>query len=303
MPSILDCATSQTCRVTVSIGVGDNLPYAKIGSDLASNNEVCELWNEEREEKVYLLPVSDLLYVGPATTDRFKKYGINTIVDLARSTPEYVRQILRNKTGESLWTMAVGQDKTPVACIESVSVIKSIGNSNTIPRDLVNNNDVRAAFYMLGESISERMRENGSEATTHKISVRDNELLSFERQAKLPRPTNLTAELVPAAMELFKRSYGWYKEYIPVTLDVFPDGVYELVYFWVHGSRYMIEKTSDIEYRGSFYAGGVGVLHKVDARLVGADDDEDPDPNMSVIRVAALYLELNKWFVCVAKPA
>jgi DNA polymerase-4 len=105
--------------------------------------------------------------------------------------------------------MACGEDRTPVACIESVEDIKSIGNSNTMPRDLINDNDVKAAFYMLGESISERMRENGFEATTLHISIRDNDLYSFGKQMKLPRPTNLTAELVPAAMELFKRNYDW----------------------------------------------------------------------------------------------
>jgi len=200
----------QLC-LTVSVGVGDNLPYAKIGSDLAPNNGVRELWHEEREKLVYPLPVGDLMYVGPAIAERFKSYNINTIGDLANSSPDYICRILRNKTGEYLWTMACGHDKTPVAHIESVEDIKSIGNSNTMPRDLVNDDDVRAAFYMLGESVAERMREQGFEAKTLKISVRDNSLTSFERQMKLPRPTNLVAELVPAAMELFKRHYNWFK--------------------------------------------------------------------------------------------
>lgn len=216
----------QLC-LTVSVGVGDNLPYAKIGSDLAGNNEVCELWPEERKSKVYPLPVSDLLYVGPATTEKFKRYGINTIGDLAKSRPEHVCRILRNKTGESLWAMAAGQDRTPVACLESIEDIKSIGNSNTMPRDLVDDDDVRAAFYMLGESVAERMRENGFEARVINISVRDNELLSFERQMKLERPTNLVAELVPAAMRLFKRHYRWYKPIRSLGIrgsDLIPEG-------------------------------------------------------------------------------
>lgn len=200
----------QLC-LTVSIGVADNLPYAKLGSDLAPNSGVCELWTEYRESTVYTLPVSDLLYVGPATTEKFKKYSIKTIGDLANTGPERTCQILRNKTGEFLWAMAAGQDKTPVASIESESDIKSIGNSNTMPRDLVNDNDVKAAFYMLGESVAERLRENGYEAKTVKITVRDNDLYSFERQMKLERPTNLVAELVPAAMQLFKRHYRWPK--------------------------------------------------------------------------------------------
>jgi hypothetical protein len=87
------------------------------------------------------------------------------------------------------------------------------------------------------------------------------------------------------------------KEYIPVTLDVFPDGDYELIYFWVRGSRYMVEKTTRIDSRGSFQAGGIGVCHKVEIRLVNADNDDDPDDSNSVTRLAAIYLELNKWFV------
>ena len=208
--AIKNAIWKQLC-LTVSIGVGDNLPYAKLGSDLAPNNSVFEMWTEDRAEKVYPLPVSNLLYVGPATTHKFRDYGITTIGDLANSDPDHICRILRNRTGASLWAMACGLDNTPVAHIESLDDIKSIGNSNTMPRDLLNDDDVRAAFYMLGESISERMRENGFEARTLKISIRDNDLLSFERQAKLPHPTNLTAELVPAAMELFRKNYHWYK--------------------------------------------------------------------------------------------
>ena len=224
----------QLC-LTVSIGISDNLPYAKLGSDLAPNNAVCEMWSDEREKKVYPLPVSDLLYVGRATAGKFRRYGIKTIGDLAKSMPEHVCMILRNKTGNSLWAMAAGQDRTPVAHIESVDDVKSIGNSNTMRRDLVNDDDVWAAFYMLGESIAERMRENGFEATTLQISVRDNELLSFERQMKLKRPTNLTAELVPAAMELFKKHYHWYKPIRSLGIrgaDLVPEGsVYQLNLF------------------------------------------------------------------------
>jgi len=195
--------------LTVSIGVGNNLPYAKLGSDLAPNNGIFEAWTEDRETKVYPLPVSDLLYVGPAVAKRLKNRGIYTIGDLANSCPDNICDILRNKTGTYLWTMANGLDKTPVAHIDSVDDIKSIGNSNTMPRDLHTNDDVRTAFYMLSESVAQRMRENGFQATTLEISIRDNRLYSCTRQMKLSRPTNLAAEMVSQAMELFKQHYHW----------------------------------------------------------------------------------------------
>lgn len=93
------------------------------------------------------------------------------------------------------------------------------------------------------------------------------------------------------------------KEYIPVTMDVFPNGDYELIYFCVRGVRYKVEDTSVVEPRGSFQAGGVGICHKVEGRTVNPDNDDDPDPQQSFIRPGALYWELNKWFVLVSKPS
>jgi len=90
------------------------------------------------------------------------------------------------------------------------------------------------------------------------------------------------------------------KKYIPVILDIFPDGEYEIIYFWVDNNRYKVEKTIEVEPRGSFHAGGIGIWHKLDARLVNNDNDDNPSPNENVRRLAALFLELNKWFVAVA---
>jgi len=87
------------------------------------------------------------------------------------------------------------------------------------------------------------------------------------------------------------------KEYIPVVMDVFPDGEYELIYFWTCGKRFKVEKTALIEPCGAFQAGGVGLRHSVDARQIHEEDEEDIDPANSVRRPAALFLELNKWFV------
>jgi len=89
------------------------------------------------------------------------------------------------------------------------------------------------------------------------------------------------------------------KEFVSVTLDVFPNCEYEIVYFKVKGTRYMVERPAIKEPRGSFHAGGVGIWHKVEARHINENDDEDPDPSKSVCRMAALYFEINKWFVTI----
>ena len=79
------------------------------------------------------------------------------------------------------------------------------------------------------------------------------------------------------------------KEYIPVTMDVFPNADYELVSFNVGSNRYVIEETLEIKPKASLQAGGIGVCHKVNAHLATGE-----------CRQAALYWELDKWFVAKA---
>ena len=89
------------------------------------------------------------------------------------------------------------------------------------------------------------------------------------------------------------------KLYIPVNMDIFPDGSYELISFRCRDARYRVEKTLDISQRAAHRVGGVGLRHEVEARLVNAHDDEDPDPDHSVRRMAALFFEINRWFIAV----
>jgi len=91
------------------------------------------------------------------------------------------------------------------------------------------------------------------------------------------------------------------KAYVTVLLDVFSNCDYKLVYFWVKGERYKVEKTIGIEPHGSFSIGGVGMRHKLDVRLVNCTDDEDPEPHKMIRRMACVYFEINKWFVSVKK--
>jgi len=270
----------QLC-LTVSIGVGENLPYAKLGSDIAPNNGVFEAWNDRREEVIYKLPVSDLLYVGPKTNEKFKRRGIETIGDLAKTDPKRVCEILKCKTGVSLWTMANGMDRTQIEHAESVVDAKSISCSNTMPRDLENDDDVRAAFYMLAESVSQQMREGGYEAMVLSISLRDNELSPISRQMKLRRPTSLTAEMVPLAMELFRKHYRWHKPIRSLGIrcaDLVPEGsVYQLSLFDDMRKRSKldaVERTVD-RVRGRFgkYSIQRAVVAKERLKGVNANND------------------------------
>ncbi len=196
--------------VTASVGVSYNKIYAKLGSDLKKPDATTVISRANFKERVWPLPASDLLYVGPSTARKLASRAIFTIGDIAKTEPKVLKRFL-GKAGEMLWIFACGHDESPVTTSGVEGMIKSVGNSSTFPRDLMDNDDVKMGFYMLAESVAARLREGGFECRVVQISVRDVDLFSFERQTKLERPTNLVAELVPVAMHLFLKNYSWQK--------------------------------------------------------------------------------------------
>lgn len=196
--------------ITVSIGVSWNKIFAKLGSDYKKPDAITVFDRENYREKIWPLPVQDLLYVGSATQKKLNSYCIRTIGDLAAADPMFLKSHL-GKMGLVLSMFANGEDRTPVSAENYHAPIKSIGNSTTTPRDLVNEEDVEIVVYLLAESVSARLRENNFAGTVVEISVRDNELYSFTRQQKLQMPTDITQEIAEAAMQLFRANYRWNK--------------------------------------------------------------------------------------------
>ena len=194
--------------ITVSIGVSYNKIFAKLGSDYRKPDAITRIGKENYREIAWPLPVEDLLYVGPATERKLKRIGIDTIGALAQTSESELVYWL-GKWGIVLRTFANGMDFSPVEKYGAVSPVKSIGNSSTTPRDLTCDDDVRIMVFVLADSVGRRLREQGLCGRVVSISVRDANLISITRQHKLPRYTTLTADIVDAAMQLFKAAWQW----------------------------------------------------------------------------------------------
>ena len=194
--------------ITVSIGVANNKITAKLGSDYKKPDAITRIEDDNYKEIVYPLPVEDLLYVGPATSRKLRAMGISTIGRLAEFPEDLLVRKL-GKMGAVLSMFANGRDVSPVAKSDHIQNIKSVGNSATTPRDLVNNDDVRIMLFLLAESVAVRMRELASRCTVVEVYVRDTELNSMTRQRKLQSPTCSSAEITETAYDLFRRNYYW----------------------------------------------------------------------------------------------
>ena len=197
--------------LTVSIGVSWNKIFAKLGSDMKKPDAVTEITPENYKLKVWTLPVEDLLYVGKATQQKLNRMGIKTIGDLAQADEQTLVNLL-GKWGYYLHTFANGKDESPVTKIGEEESIKSIGNSLTVYRDLVDDNDVEPVIYLLADSVSARMREAGlNKARTVHVYARANNLVGYQKQGKLPRPSGTMHDVAKTAFKLFKEVYPWEK--------------------------------------------------------------------------------------------
>jgi len=196
--------------VTVSVGVSFNKIFAKLGSDMKKPDGTTVITRDNFRQTVYHLPASDLLGVGRATDAKLQKRGIRTIGGIADAGAETLSSWF-GKWGLYLYTYAAGLDSSPVQVTGEESVIKSVGNSTTCPRDLTCDEDAHIVLQNLSESVAERMREAGLMAKTVTLSCRTNDLEWFERQIPLEKPTILSTELCGAAMALLRRNIRWEK--------------------------------------------------------------------------------------------
>lgn len=196
--------------LTVSVGVSWNKIFAKFGSDYRKPDAVTCVSRENYRRIVWERPVSELLYVGRATSAKLRKLGINTIGELAETDPDFLYAYF-GKMGSTLSIFANGEDRTPVSLIGKQVPVKSVGNGMTMPYDLKTDEEVRVSCYMLSESVARRLRENGFAGDVIELYVRDSELHGLTRRHRIDVPTNISFEIAEEAFRLFRENYRWKK--------------------------------------------------------------------------------------------
>ena len=194
--------------LTCSVGGSFNKVFAKLGSDYKKPDATTIITEVTFRDMVWPLPVRDLLFAGQATERRLARINIHTIGQLAGAPLDFIASYL-GKNGETLWRYANGLDDAPVTRCSDVREIKSIGNSTTQTRDLMNETDVHMTASGLSDQVATSLRRHGLLAGAIQISIRDSNLVSIERQARLKEPTDLPDEIHRTAMDLFRRNYTW----------------------------------------------------------------------------------------------
>lgn len=194
--------------ITVSIGVSFNKIFAKLGSDMKKPDAVTEIAREDFKEKIWNLPVEELLGVGKASKKKLNRLMIFTIGDLARGDPDLIRMKL-GINGVYLWNYGNGRDYSSVTDRDYRDPVKSVGRGITTTEDLENNLEVYRVFRELSFGVSKALRSYGYLAGGIQISVKNNNLLSKQYQRQISYPSLSSTILAEEAYDLFLEKYSW----------------------------------------------------------------------------------------------
>ena len=186
---------------TVNIGVSTNFLLSKMAGDFSKPDKVHTLFPEEIEKKMWPLPVSELFFVGKATTAKLHKLGIYTIGELAQADEDMIRAHLKTP-GRIIQGYARGEDLEPYMFTHEAN--KGYGNSLTAPVDVVTEEYAKHLMLSLCETVGMRLRSDDVKISVVSVHITTFEFQYAHKQTQLLTPTDVTEEIYTAACRIFK---------------------------------------------------------------------------------------------------
>ena len=178
---------------TVNIGISDVKVLAKMASDFEKPDRVHTLFRKEIQEKMWPLPVRDLLFLGKASEQRLLQEGIKTIGDMARSGEAEIRRILGEKAGHQLYRYANGIDDSPVRAEREEA--KGYSAETTVEEDLVTYEQALALLLAQCDVVAARMRRDGKKCSCVAVTYRTLDFKTRSHQRAFEDPTDVTDEI------------------------------------------------------------------------------------------------------------
>lgn len=192
--------------LTLSAGVSFNKIFAKMGSDYKKPDATTVITRENFKTLLWPMDIRSMFFVGKATAQKLRDFGVKTIGELALSDKKIISSLL-GKQGSVIHDYANGLDMTPVSRYDCREKIKSVGNGTTFRRNLQGADDIKIAVTGLSDTVATRLRKHKMKAFGVKVDIKDPYFKVISRQQQLDNPTNLTEVIAAAAMKIISKSW------------------------------------------------------------------------------------------------
>lgn len=193
---------------TVNIGIANNKLCAKMASDFEKPNKVHTLFNDEIPNKMWPLPIGDLLFVGKKTSEKLKKMGFNTIGDVANANPEiFVKEF--KSIGIEIWNRANGIDDSIVD--SSFHKSKSISVSWTLEKDSDDIDYIKHILLKQVDEVGRSLRKLNMYARVVAVTIKTSDFVSFSKQSSLSYPINSNEDIYDAVIDNLNKAWNFEK--------------------------------------------------------------------------------------------
>ena len=188
---------------TVNVGIGNNKLCAKMASDFLKPDKVHTLFDYEIKEKMWPLPINNLLFVGKSTVSILEKLNIKTIGDLANCNPKVLEKHFKNRV-DDLIKSANGIDESKV--ITDYGFNKCISISRTLEKDTSDVKLLKKVLLDMADQVGLRARENNLFSDIIAITYKTSTFKSYSHQMKLNKAINNTMEIYQNVLKLLQES-------------------------------------------------------------------------------------------------
>lgn len=184
-----------------SIGIGPNKFLAKMASDMKKPLGITILRIRDLEHRLWILPVEEMFGVGKKTAEKLHIIGVKTIGDLASRDVYDLTQLL-GINGERLRNRANGIDPR-VVNPDAVNDFKSIGSSQTLWQDTVDEAEISKLLNDLSSNVERRLQRRSVVGLSIQLMIRYYDRETITRSRKLQTYIDKQSDIFQVAYELF----------------------------------------------------------------------------------------------------
>ncbi len=187
--------------INATAGISHNKLLAKLAADISKPDGLRWITPDEVQPVLKDLAPDELWGIGKNIAKTLSTIGIKTCGQLGEASVTMLRSRF-GIIGERLKAMGLGVDTSPVTT--DMDRAKSVGHSMTLPRDIMNINEIEAYILKLSEMVGRRARKHRLLGSVITVTIRYKSFKTFSRQKKIKTFTNDPHIIYYAAMEIIK---------------------------------------------------------------------------------------------------
>lgn len=190
--------------LTCSAGIAAVKFVAKIASERDKPDGLTEVPPGTEREFLASLPVRDLWGVGPRTEQTLKRFGVETVGDIAR-LGAYTLERELGEHGRHLFALSMGEDPRRVVVGRQR---KQVSHENTFHDDLTTRGQIEDWMLEQSTRVADRLVAKRLAGRKVSIKLRTSDFTTWTRQCTLPEPTQIASEIFAATRRLLDKLDG-----------------------------------------------------------------------------------------------